>query len=234
MDDGGGPRRIVVGVSGASGTLLASSVLELLGSAMVERHLVVSPAARRTARLELPEVRLESMAEVVHSWRDIGAPIASGGYHTDGMVVVPCSIRTLSSIAYGTTDSLISRAADVCLKERRRLVLSVRESPFHLGHLRAMTAVTEAGAIVAPPMPIFYAEPSSVTELVQQMAGRLVGLLGFATAAAPCWIGDRIEAAPSPRPVAGGRAEVSLPSDAEHDVVARYQPEDRRRGGTSI
>lgn len=197
MDDGGVPRRIIVGVSGASGTLLASSVLELLGSARVERHLVVSPAAKRTALLELPDVRLESMAEVVYSWRDIGAAIASGGFRTEGMVVVPCSIRTLSSIAYGTTDSLISRAADVCLKERRRLVLSVRESPLHLGHLRAMTAVTEAGAIVSPPMPMFYAKPGTVSELVTHMAARLVGLLGFSTSGAPSWLGDHAEAASS-------------------------------------
>jgi 4-hydroxy-3-polyprenylbenzoate decarboxylase len=190
VDDDGGRPRIVVGVAGASGTVLASSVLSLLGSAGVERHLVVSPAAKRTALFELPALRLESMAEVVYSWRDIGAPIASGAFRTDGMIVVPCSIRTLSSIAYGITDSLISRAADVTLKERRRLVLGVRESPLHLGHLRTMAAVTEAGAIVAPPVPMFYGKPQTIEELVGQMAGRLVGLLGIANSAAPSWTGD--------------------------------------------
>jgi polyprenyl P-hydroxybenzoate/phenylacrylic acid decarboxylase-like protein len=187
--DGGRPR-IVVGVAGASGTVLASSVLSLLGAAGVERHLVVSPAAKRTGLFELPALRLESLAEVIYSWRDIGAPIASGAFPTDGMIVVPCSIRTLSSIAYGITDSLISRAADVTLKERRRLVLSVRESPFHLGHLRAMIAVTEAGAIVAPPVPMFYGKPETVPQLVEQMSGRLVSLLGIANSAAPPWLGD--------------------------------------------
>lgn len=183
------PERIVVAVSGASGTVLASAVLSLLGKAGVERHLIVSPAARRTAGLEAPELRLESMAETVHPYREIAAPIASGSFPTDGMIVVPCSVRTLSAVAYGITDSLITRAADVTLKERRRLVLSLRESPLHLGHLRAMAAVTEAGAIVAPPLPLFYERPESVDELVEQMAGRLVGLLGVDTGAVEPWTG---------------------------------------------
>ncbi len=186
------PRRIVVGVTGASGSALAAAVLGLLGEAGVERHLVVSPAGKRTAHFELPERRLESLADVVHHCRDIGAPLASGAFPTDGMIVVPCSVRTLSSIAYGITDSLLSRAADVTLKERRRLVLAVRESPLHLGHLRAMTAATEAGAIVAPPMPLFYAKPTSISELVEHLAGRLVGLLGVETAVAATWEGDHL------------------------------------------
>ncbi|MGH9291446.1 MAG: UbiX family flavin prenyltransferase [Acidimicrobiales bacterium] len=190
------PRRLVVGVTGASGTILARSVLSLLGAAGVERHLVVSAAAKRTAGVEWPEGHLESMAEVVYPWRDIGAPIASGSFATDGMIVVPCSVRTMSSVAFGITDSLIARAADVTLKERRRLVLSLRESPLHLGHLRAMLAVTEAGAIVAPPLPLFYESPASIDELVDQMAGRLVGLLGVESKAVRPWSGVR--ARPSP------------------------------------
>ncbi len=197
--------RIVVGVTGASGTLLAQAVLSLLGSSGVERHLVVSPAARRTALFELSSPELESLAEVVYGWRDIGAPIASGSFSTGGMIVVPCSIRTLSSIAYGITDSLISRAADVTLKERRRLVLSVRESPFHLGHIRAMAAATEAGAIVAPPVPMFYGKPKTIEEMAAQMAGRFVSLLGIPNAAEHEWPGD----GPRPRPYDDGPAERS-------------------------
>lgn len=185
----GDPRRIVVGVTGASGSALAVAVLGLLGEAGAERHLVVSPAGRRTLNYELPGTRLESGADVVHQWRDIGGPLASGAFPTEGMIVVPCSVRTLSSIAYGITDSLISRAADVTLKERRRLVLALRESPLHVGHLRAMTAVTEAGAIVAPPMPMFYAKPKTVSELVEHLAARLVGLLGFETTVPVSWQG---------------------------------------------
>jgi polyprenyl P-hydroxybenzoate/phenylacrylic acid decarboxylase-like protein len=182
--------RLVVAVTGASGTMLARSVLLGLGEAGIERHLVLSAAGHRTASFELPGEPLSKLAEVVYSWRDIGAPIASGSYPTDGMLVVPCSIRTLSSIAYGISDTLLTRAADVTLKERRRLVLSVRETPLHLGHLRAMVAATEAGAIVAPPMPAFYDRPATVDELVDQMAARLLGLFGVPLPGASRWAGD--------------------------------------------
>lgn len=182
--------RLVVAVTGASGTVLARSVLLGLGEAGIERHLVVSAAGHRTASFELAGEPLAKLAEVVYSWRDIGAPIASGSYPTDGMLVVPCSVRTLSSIAYGISDTLVTRAADVTLKERRRLVLSVRETPLHLGHLRAMVAATEAGAIVAPPMPAFYDRPATVDELVEQMAARLLGLFGVPLPGPSRWAGD--------------------------------------------
>lgn len=182
--------RVVVGVTGATGIAVAVETLRLLGAQGVERHLVVSPAGRRTAAYEVPGVALEEHAEHVHNWRDIGAPIASGSFRFDAMVVVPCSVRTLSSIAYGITDNLIARAADVALKERRRLVLSLRESPLHLGHLRAMTAVTEAGAIVAPLSPGFYHRPGSIEELVEQLAHRVLDSLDMPSDAAPRWNAD--------------------------------------------
>ena len=170
--------------------MLAVRTLELLGAAGVERHLVVSPSARRTAAYELPGVRLDRHAEVVHGWRDIGASIASGSYPVDAMLVVPCSVKTLSSIAAGVSENLLLRAADVTLKERRRLVLCVRETPLHLGHLRAMVAVTEIGAIVAPPMPAFYTAPGSVADLVDHMVGRMLSLIGVPVPGTAQWQGD--------------------------------------------
>jgi 4-hydroxy-3-polyprenylbenzoate decarboxylase len=171
--------RLIVGVSGASGIIYAQRLLLAAKAAGCETHLVVSRAARMTMTYELGEgTELEG---VDHSYgiQDVGAPIASGSYRTLGMVVVPCSVRTLSEIATGVTSTLLTRAADVCLKDRRRLVLMVRETPFHLGHLRSMTAVTEMGAIVAPPLPAFYTEPSSVMELVDQSVGRVLDLFGL-------------------------------------------------------
>ncbi len=207
--------RIVVAVTGASGSVLARSVLLALGEAGIERHLVISAAGHRTAASELPGEHLAALAEVVYNWRDIGAPLASGSYPADGMLVVPCSIRTLSSIAYGITDTLITRAADVTLKERRRLVLSVRETPLHLGHLRSMVAVTEAGAIVAPPMPAFYDQPATVEQLVDQMAARLLSLFGIPLPDASRWPGDgsrrRVEPVP---PLQNGSKPASVPEEA--------------------
>jgi len=175
--------------------VLAVRVLDMLGDANVERHLVVSPSARRTATYELPKVRLEDHAEVRHSWRDIGAPIASGSFPFDGMIVVPCSVKTLSGIAFGFADNLLTRAADVALKERRRLVLSVRETPLHLGHIRAMAAVTEFGGIIAPPLPAFYARPTSLDDVIEHMSARLVSLLGVEVVGRVVWAGDRHVAA---------------------------------------
>jgi 4-hydroxy-3-polyprenylbenzoate decarboxylase len=187
---GARPPRVVVGVTGATGTVIALAVLRGLGECGVERHLVVSGAGRRTAKLELPDQRIEDHAEHVYGWRDIGAPPASGSYPVDAMIVVPCSVNTLSAVAYGRADNLISRAADVTLKERRRLVLCVRETPLHLGHLRAMQAVTEIGGIIAPPVPAFYIRPGSVEDLVTHTAGRLLGLLGFEPMGVREWRGD--------------------------------------------
>ena len=184
------PHRIVVGVSGATGSPLALRVLEMLGDAGVERHLVVSPSARRTAAHEIPGVRLSDHAEVHHSWRDIGAPIASGSFPFDAMLVVPCSVKTLSGIATGLADNLLTRAADVALKERRRLVLAVRETPLHLGHLRAMASVTEFGAIVAPPMPAYYVRPQSVEDITDHACARLLSLVGIEVPGAAVWTGE--------------------------------------------
>lgn len=173
--------RIVVGISGASGAALGVRIVELLAATgRCELHLVVTSAGERTLAHEagadaLP--RIAALAAHHHANSDIGASIASGSYRTAGMIVAPCSIRTLSAIAASATDNLLVRAADVQLKERRRLVLMVRESPLHLGHLRAMAAVTEFGAIVAPPVPAFYARPATVAEAVDQMARRAIGLL---------------------------------------------------------
>jgi polyprenyl P-hydroxybenzoate/phenylacrylic acid decarboxylase-like protein len=182
--------RVVVGVTGATGAGVAASVLRLLGAQGVERHLIVSPAGRRSAHVEIEGVSLEALAERVHGWRDIGAPVASGSFPFDAMAVVPCSVRTLSAIAYGQADNLIVRCADVALKERRRLVLGFRETPLHLGHLRAMTAVTEAGAIVAPLMPAFYTQPATVADLIDHLAHRICDLLGFRSPDAPTWGGE--------------------------------------------
>ena len=173
--------RVVVGISGASGAALGVRIVELLAAAgRCELHLVVTNAGERTLTHEvggdaLP--RIAALAACHHANADIGASIASGSFRTEGMIVAPCSIRTLSAIAASANDNLLVRAADVQLKERRRLVLMVRESPLHLGHLRAMAAVTEFGAIVAPPVPAFYARPVTLAEAVDHMARRAIGLL---------------------------------------------------------
>lgn len=189
------PMRVVVGISGASGAAIGLRVLELLAEArQIETHLVLSPAAERTLATEIgPDApaRARTLASFCHDHRDIGASIASGSFRTAGMIVAPCSMRSLSAIAYGQLGDLLSRAADVQLKERRRLVLLVRESPLHLGHLRAMAQVTEYGAIVAPPVPAFYLRPRSIAEIVDQIARRAIGLLdlGLETAAPAEWHG---------------------------------------------
>lgn len=190
------PERVVVGISGASGAALGLRVVERLAEAGTsEIHLVVSPAAERTLATEVdPQAlaRLRSLATRWHDHRDIGAAIASGSFRAAGMIVAPCSIRTLSAIAYGQLDNLLARAADVQLKERRRLVLLLRESPLHLGHLRAMAQAAEAGAIIAPPVPAFYLKPASLADMVDHIALRAIGLLGIDMGglAAPEWAGS--------------------------------------------
>lgn len=173
--------RIVVGISGASGAALGLRIIELLAAAgRCELHAVVTSSGERTLFHEAGEhalARIDELAARRHAIDDIGASIASGSFCSAGMIVAPCSIRSLSAIAASANDNLLVRAADVHLKERRRLVLMVRESPLHLGHLRAMAAVTEIGAIVAPPVPAFYARPRSVEELVDHIARRAIGLL---------------------------------------------------------
>jgi 4-hydroxy-3-polyprenylbenzoate decarboxylase len=178
---GAAPQRLIVGVSGASGAIYGLRVLQACADLGVESHLVASRAAALTLKQEtgLTLADLGARASVVHRLADVGAAIASGSYPTLGMVVAPCSVRTMSEIATGVTSSLLTRAADVTLKERRPLVLMVRETPFHLGHLRTMVRLAEMGAIIAPPLPAFYAKPTSIEALVDQSVGRALDLFGL-------------------------------------------------------
>jgi len=174
-------KRLVVGITGASGVILGIRLLEVLRSMAVEVHLVISPAAKATIAQEttwkISDVL--ALAEVVHNHADIGASIASGSFTTSGMVVAPCSIKTLSGIANSYAEDLISRAADVTLKEGRPLLLVVRETPLHRGHLRLMSLAAEAGAIIFPPVPVFYARPQSMEEIIDNLVGRILSRLGF-------------------------------------------------------
>lgn len=171
-------QRLIVAISGASGAVYGIRALEMLRVAGIESHLVVSKAAALSleAETDLSLGDVQALADVVYKPADIGAAIASGSFRTLGMLIAPCSVKTLGEITTGVTSSLVSRAADVCLKERRRLVLMVRESPLHLGHLRSMAAVTEMGAIVAPPMPAFYTKPKSLDDMVRQSVARSLAL----------------------------------------------------------
>jgi 4-hydroxy-3-polyprenylbenzoate decarboxylase len=181
--------RLIVGISGASGVIYGARLLELLQPLAVETHLVVSRAAEVTLALEtdLKPAALRARADVVHAIGDMAAPISSGSFKTIGMIVAPCSIRSMGEIAAGVTSTLLTRAADVVLKERRRLVLLVRESPLHTGHLRTMTALSEMGAIVAPPVPAFYAKPRSLEEMIDQTLGRVLDLFGIETGTVRRW-----------------------------------------------
>jgi 4-hydroxy-3-polyprenylbenzoate decarboxylase len=174
--------RLVVGISGASGVVYGLRVLDACRELGVESHLVLSRAAALTIAQETDQTvaQVQAKADVVYKPADIGAAIASGSFRTLGMIVAPCSVRTMSEIASGVTASLLTRAADVTLKERRPLILMVRETPFHLGHLRTMTALAEMGAVIAPPLPAFYAKPDSLGEMVDQSVGRVLDLLGLA------------------------------------------------------
>jgi 4-hydroxy-3-polyprenylbenzoate decarboxylase len=170
-------KRLIIGISGASGAIYGIRLLQVLRDVQdIETHLVISNAARQTLALEtdfsLRDVQL--MADVVHDARDIAASISSGSFKTTGMVILPCSIKTLSGIVNSFTDSLVTRAADVVLKERRRLVLCVRETPLHLGHLRLMTQAAELGAVIMPPVPAFYHRPESVQDIVDQTVNRVL------------------------------------------------------------
>ena len=188
------PRRIVVGITGATGAVYGVRLLARLRAVPgVETHLVVSDAASLTLHQEVGMQRrdVEALADVVHKNREIGASIASGSFQTDGMVIAPCSMKTLAAVAHGLADNLVARAADVILKERRRLVLMVRETPLNLAHLRNMTAVTEMGGIVFPPLPSFYHRPASIDEMVDHTLDRVLDLMGVENAAAPRWSGMR-------------------------------------------
>lgn len=179
----------MVGISGATGIAYAVRALELARKAGVETHLVVTPAGQQTRAYEtdLDARDLAVMADVTYRPSDVGAAIASGSFRTAGMLVAPCSMRTLSAIAYAGNDNLLTRAADVTLKERRRLVLLVRETPLTLGHLRAMQAATESGAVVMPPVPAFYLRPRSVADIVDHTVGRALDLLGIDVPELPRW-----------------------------------------------
>jgi 4-hydroxy-3-polyprenylbenzoate decarboxylase len=187
--------RLVVGISGASGAVYGVRALDLLRDAGVDTHLVVTRSAHLTLTQELGlrPADLADRATVVHAIGDVGATIASGSFRTLGMLIAPCSIRTLSEIATGVTSSLLTRAADVVLKERRRLVLMVRETPLHLGHLRSMTAVTEMGAIVMPPVPAFYARPDGLEAMVTHTVGRALDLFGIDGGAVVRWQGLAVD-----------------------------------------
>lgn len=183
-------RRIVIGITGASGTIYALRLLERLRCYQgVETHLICTRPALRTAYLETGKKadEIRALAHYYYSIDDIGCRLASGSFLTHGMVIIPCSIHTLSAVASGITYNLLTRAADVTLKERRPLILVVRETPFHLGHLKAMVAVTEMGAIVAPPIPAFYHRPQTILDLVDFTVDRLLDLLGLPSKNARRW-----------------------------------------------
>ncbi|MCP1334861.1 UbiX family flavin prenyltransferase [Futiania mangrovi] len=182
-------KRLIVGISGASGVAIGVRVLEMLAHAGVEAHLVTTHAADMTIGYETGRkpADVHALAHTVYKVEDVGAALASGSFATMGMIVAPCSMRTLAEIATGVTSNLLTRAADVTLKERRRLVLVARETPLHLGHLRNMVAVTEMGAVVAPPVPAFYAGLETMDEVVTQAAGRALDLFGIAVPDVKRW-----------------------------------------------
>lgn len=184
-------RRMIVGISGATGIVHGLRLLELLRRLDVETHLVMTKAGERTLAYETERTvrEVRAMADHWYPDADIGAAIASGSFRTMGMVVAPCSVRSLSAIATGNTDGLLTRAADVCLKERRRLVLMLRETPLHAGHIRSMAAATENGAIVFPPVPAFYDRPTSIGEMVDHTVGRVLDLFDIEAGLVRRWSG---------------------------------------------
>jgi 4-hydroxy-3-polyprenylbenzoate decarboxylase len=181
--------RLIVGISGASGVVYGARLLALLQSMPVETHLVISRSAEVTLALEtdLKPADLRARADVVHAIGDMAAPISSGSFQTLGMIIAPCSIRSMAEIATGVTTTLLTRAADVVLKERRRLVLAVRETPLHAGHLRTMTALAEMGAVIAPPVPAFYAKPQTLDEMIDHSLGRMLDLFGLDSGTVRRW-----------------------------------------------
>ncbi len=183
------PERLVVGISGASGVVYGIRLLEVLRGLPVESHLVISKSAEVTLAYEtdLKVAEVRALADVSYPPGDIGAAISSGSFKTLGMVVAPCSVRSMAEIAGGVTSSLLTRAADVTLKERRRLVLMVRETPLHRGHLRNMLQLSEMGAVIAPPVPAFYTNPKTLDDLVAQSVGRVLDLFGLETSGVTRW-----------------------------------------------
>lgn len=185
------PKRIIVGISGASGVVYGIRALQILAGLGVETHLIISKSAQLTLAQEhsMSLSELKTLADHAYAVGDVGATISSGSFVTDGMLIAPCSIRTMSEIATGVTSTLLTRAADVVLKERRRLVLMVRETPLHTGHLRTMTTLSELGAIIAPPVPAFYAGIESIDAMVDQSVGRCLDLFGIHSAEIRRWQG---------------------------------------------
>lgn len=186
-------RRIIVAITGATGTIYGVRLLQELKLAGVATHLIISRAGalNAAAEFDMSRAQIESLADVVHSERDVGASIASGSFRTHAMVIAPCSARTLAAVATGVTDNLVARAADVTLKERRRLLLLVRETPLHAGHLSNMLSVTQMGGIVFPPVPAFYTKPTTIAEIVDQTIGRVLDLLDVDSTLTRRWEGLR-------------------------------------------
>ena len=203
------PRRLIVGISGASGVAHGIRLLELLGPTDIETHLVMSKAAEMTLAYETDysAADVRALASVSHASADVGAGPASGSFRSLGMVVAPCSIRSMSEIATGVTSGLLTRAADVMLKERRRLVLMIRETPLHAGHLRNMTKLAELGAIIAPPVPAFYPRPDTIDEMVDHTVGRILDLFDIDIGTVERWREDDGKK-PVLRPVAGSKRGV--------------------------
>ncbi len=195
--------RLIIGISGASGVVYGVRALELLRGSEIETHLIMSRAAEVTLAYEtgLKVAEVQALAHVVHPVNDIGAAISSGSFTTLGMLIAPCSIRSLSEIATGVTSTLLTRAADVVLKERRRLVLLVRETPLHTGHLRTMAAASEMGAIVAPPIPAFYIGPKTVDDIINQSVGRALDLFGIDVGVVKRWGEPEPDSAHPKRPM---------------------------------
>ena len=196
------PRRLIVGISGASGVVYGVRILQVLQGSGIETHLVMSDSAKMTLATEsdLSVKDVEALATEVHNAKNIGASISSGSYKTMGMVIAPCSVRSLSEVAYGMTSSLLTRAADVALKERRRLVLMVRETPLHNGHLRALLQASENGAIIMPPVPALYARPESLDDMINHTVGRCLDLFDIDTDLAKRWAGMGKSGAPTTGP----------------------------------
>jgi flavin prenyltransferase len=188
-------KRLIVGVSGASGAIYGIRLLQLLKGSGIETHLIVSRVARMTIAYETDKsvADLEALATVTYPEQDLSAACSSGSFKTLGMIIAPCSIKTMGEITGGITSNLVSRAADVCLKERRRLVLMLRETPLHLGHIRSMAAVTEAGAIVYPPVPAFYARPQSIEDMIDHTLGRVLDLFDIDLGTVRRWSGKPLE-----------------------------------------
>lgn len=191
MTAGSPSRRLIVGITGATGIVYGIRALQVLRELGIESHLVVSRAGEMTRDYEtdLSRAQLNALADVVHPINDVGASIASGSFKTMGMLIAPCSVRTLAEVASGVTTTLLTRAADVVLKERRILVLMVREAPLHAGHLRNMLTVTEMGGIIHPPVPAFYTHPESVADIVNHSIGRALGCFGIDMPNMPIWDG---------------------------------------------